>query len=1509
MSRWRALVHAHVGAALFSIALVAGTFFHLARVPLLSRLLVATVNRALEPVFSGRLHVDRVTRIGWTGVVGLDGHVDDARSRRVLTLEGVDVRLSTLALLRSLAGTGGPIQVEIPDVNVTHADVALDPDPSGVPRVARAFEAPTSNQSGAGRSVTLSMPHAHLGRVSIHPTLDEAQDLELDDADASLLVSGGGVSIDLDRGHLAARGLPNGARADGIVQAHFEQPASGDRIVRASWDGSAGPVRERADLAMRGDKLDAAIDVAPVGSAEVCVLLPQWPIAAVCSLHAEGHGTLQSLDVGAHALLGSGTLDVGGTVSLGDPIRGSLHLEARKFDGRTLVSPIPCSNVDLAADVTGTVSSAGDVNARSSFQLSNARCGATSVPPISATSDLAYTHAGDLSGHADVAIRQPGATTSVALTLAGGTSLWFEAATSGLRLQDVAALGGSVSGQASAQASGKIDLRSLTLDARASAAATDLRAGEVAISKMRVEGHAWGRLLAPAMDLETDAESVRAPAVELAAVHAEGQMTLRGGPALHDVHVDFAGEGPAAHASASFVGLADGALQVEGAVVSGLGEPLTADLRASPSAVTVRARCPGLELERLTSFAALPIRAGKLAFTMDGTVTGGSAEGSLELRLAKGSVSRFHDVDAHIAASLHGRGARGTATITADGVGNLELHSNSVTVGRGPLLTAGPWRNAWGAIEVRASADLAKVAAHLPRSSQSADIRGQLDLDARVARESQDDMTPEVDLTARTVGLSLRRSEAAASWIEGVDPIVHVVVNGDTGATSLEARINAPSGTLATLNASSDSVPYSAFFSDSGVTGPLLATPFSAAIDVPTRRLDTLPASLGLSGRRGELTGHVTWKGTAAAPVVDIAATLLRGKSDPKLVGLPVDLSLTSHYEAGKLDTDLHGVQRGVEVARARLRVAATAGDWFARGSEMPWVASAQAQFDRFPLRSLDLFDEKQITGTVSGAIAVEDLHDNARASASVTFDDLHVGDVVCKLARMTAAVAPPGLDLQAHVEQTDGGSMTTHVKSGVRWGSALLPRLDSDALAVADVEARRFRARLFLPFVSGVTELDGRLDGDASVEIDPARGAVRPRGSLALTEGTFELGSLGTQFHGISARADLTPDGVVRLRDAVAYGTSGKITAAATAWMTGTSLGGVKATLRIPSSESIPLVFDGVQLGKIDGAFDVGMTRKPNENDVDVTIPTMSLDLATGSVNRDVQTLGDIEGMSIGRSRESEFVLEPLDGPRDLDADAARALASRTTSTIIDVHLGHDVQVRKGSDLDVRLAGHPRVTLASSVRVSGQIHLERGSIEVQGKPFEIEKGTVTFVEDDPSNPQVVLTAGWIAPDGTHIFANFLGPLKTGKVTLRSEPARPQNEILALILFGTTDQQDTNNTSQTTSMAVAAGGVATQPLNQALGGVNHALDKLGLAGGISTKIDTSTPNPRPEVEVQIARDISFQVAWVLGQPPPGTDPDMSFYTLYWRFLRNWTLETTVGDAASSIVDVVWQHRY
>ncbi len=833
------------------------------------------------------------------------------------------------------------------------------------------------------------------------------------------------------------------------------------------------------------------------------------------------------------------------------------------------------------------------------------------------------------------------------------------------------------------------------------------------------------------------------------------------------------------------------------------------------------------------------------------------ADGRVWLDMKHASFAGFDDASAHVEATLHGRQASGHVTASVADIGSIDVQSSSVTVGKGGALSASSWRHAWGAVDAKVHVDLPKLVAKLPADTLPfRQVGGVLDFTGRVDVDSEADPTPEVDATMQTTGLLLAGGAGTSAWrLEGLDPTVHVIVDGETGATAVEASLHDSTGPLAQIDVTSRDVPYDKIFSGEGTFEALKAMPFEARLSFPDRTLESLPAVLGLGDLRGELNANFEWHGAFAKPAIKATATLARETGDNAASSLPVDLSVTAQYDGAHGEATVQGLNKEKIVFDATAHADAQASDLFAgfSGAAVPWTASAKAKLDGFSLRSFTFLSDRQVRGKASGEVTLDRLHDDGTAHATLTVDGLQVGDVVCRKAELEATVDGHSFDAKARVEQVDGGTFEATAHAGAQLGSRALPALDSAQAGDVAVSARKFRAALLLPFIPRLfTQLDGRLEGDAKVDLEPGAAGARPQGALTLSDGTFELVSLGGEFADVSGKLKLSPDGVIQLEDFVAHALTGKVQAAATARLAGFAFAGAAATVQVPTVSPIPVVFDGVQLGMLNGHFDIGMQPAAGHKGLDVTVavPNVTMELPTTGAH-DVQALGDLEGVVTGMQLGSSgFVEIPLDATVVTDTGGPPPAPIK-----IAIHLGNEVQVTRGTDLSVRLQGEPVVTIAADVKVTGQIRLVRGSrLEVQGKPFQIDNGTVTFVGDDPSNPQVVLTAEWVAQDGTRVYADFVGPLKTGKVTLRSDPVLPggQNDILALLLYGTVDRSTSaarRATSDTSPFAAFAGGAATQPINKALGGVNKALDKLGLAGGITTRIDTSTATPRPEVEV------------------------------------------------------------
>jgi autotransporter translocation and assembly factor TamB len=923
----------------------------------------------------------------------------------------------------------------------------------------------------------------------------------------------------------------------------------------------------------------------------------------------------------------------------------------------------------------------------------------------------------------------------------------------------------------------------------------------------------------------------------------------------------------------------DVALRSQQIVAAGL-HVATADVAASgrPDAAHLRASVRGPDVP-----------------SVDGNVEGLAADMRLELK---------------------GRAIAGNVHATLGASGSIDVDAPKIEVpGNGPLSVAS-WKDAWGTIAIDAKGDLARASQLLPPDDMPFDeARGDVAVKARVTRDGPGRM-PDIDFSVSTTNLAIaprrtRRREIDGvvvlehpSWrIEGVDFDVEGKMDGRAGSVHLSTRAHDVKGALADLRVSSDHVDYRDLVGGSGrLMSKLRATPFDIRVDVPERGLGGLPDLLKQSYVSGRFQGHMSVTGTLASPALDVAATLKdsRVARDGK-AALPLDFDVTAHYDGRKGAASVKARTGAEETLDLQAEIEARAAQWLEAAGSPAWKASAHAQLSKFPLQAFAVLDDKQVAGDLSGTLAVVDLHDNARLDGTLAIDGLKVGGVAYKTANVKLKADGQTLDGQIRLDQNDG-FVQVSARATTSWGARLAPALDPSRPVDVALASRNFRIGSLLPFVeSTFDEFDGRLDTDARLELDPRTRRARLSGKLVLSQGTLEAVAGGGELHDVVVKVRFLPDGTIAVDQITASGLTGRVDANGSARLDGTQLVSARGVLTIPARAGMPISAGGAEIGTVDGRFEIDETSSAGGMGVRVDVPHLRVVLPDGSTS-DAMALGPMDRIRVGAHRgvPSAFTMVPLD-PVAASSDTGPASAHPLT---IETNLS-DVQVVRGTDIQIGLGGKVKVTTGAATDVTGQIHLKRGGLlAVQGRNFSVESGTVTLVGSDPSNPEVVVKAGWHAPDGTVVYANFVGPLKTGKVTLTSEPQLPEAEIVELLQFGSADGQQAQSPSAdpSTSAIGTVGGEAAQPLN-------HMLNQLGL-GAVSAKVDTSeSENPKPEVEVQIARDISLQIAVVLGQPPPGVNPDVTLLTVDWRFLDKWSLASTLGNAGTTIFDLLWQKRY
>ena len=993
-------------------------------------------------------------------------------------------------------------------------------------------------------------------------------------------------------------------------------------------------------------------------------------------------------------------------------------------------------------------------------------------------------------------------------------------------------------------------------------------------------------------------------------------------------------------------------IDASGIAITGAGEPLRARFHAAPGLVSLTASSAGLDLGKLAALAGRENGpGGRLSLNVDLEAQRAHARGKLSLDLTNGEWSTVHGADVSIGLAIDDRRLTGKLHAGLGAVGSLDVSDVDVHVGGLGPLDAAAWKNTWGRMTVAANVDVARAAALVPAGMlHMADIAGRITLSGDVARDSLADTTPGVHLSLATFGLAATGESTPPvrppggplmvgppTWqLRGVDARVDLIIDDADSAGELGIRFVDAQGALAGLDVKTAPLPFTEILRGDGDLVALLERlPMSLLLDVPARELSSLPVMIRPDGVSGGLAATLSMKGTLLAPVVDLSVTTRR-MIVAATPDTPMNGAVKAHYDGKNARVNVSVTTRGTSLLSADGDLHVPAKDIvLAKGLPAQWRAAVAAKLARFPLNAIGALRDNQVKGVVSGDFSVTGLHENARASVSLALDELRIGKEAFSSASVGATIDDKGFQAKARFEQTNG-FLEAAASMGMKWGNALVPVSDGKGLR-ATLRAKHFSAGAIAPFASrALSELSGSIDADATVVLD-SRQKPRMTGAVTFTDGALQAPALGEEFHAIKAKITLNEDGLVRLEGVEARALSGRLRASGSAHLDGTELVAADLAIDISKKDAIPLDVQGTNLGSVYGKVTVSATGAADGKalKVDVAVPHFHVDLPSGSVPRAPQALGEAPGVHMGVYRNPDrFLVLPLDAapvklvaerntkvaqipagvvgaPSHMEAPAANgepAVENRPPGMEVDatVHLG-DVQILRGQQLAVNLGGDLSAKTAATTTVRGEIHLKSGKLDVQGKEFAIEKGTVSFVGNDPSNPEANITAAWTAPDGTKVLAEYVGRVKTGKVTLRSEPARPRNEIVQLILFGTADGSEatpyaSKSPSTGTQAGTAVGGLATE-------GISKGLDQL-TGMNVTAKVDTSdAANPRADVELQLAKDISLQLAYVIVQPPPGDNPDLIYVTVDWRFVRNWSLETTVGDAGSTFANLVWQYRY
>jgi autotransporter translocation and assembly factor TamB len=1505
--------------------------------------IVTRANGALADAFKGKIVLHGVGSLGLGGIGAADAEIFDPAGHRVVDVHGLEARLSVPTIVwAALTNKSQPLTVRLDSVSVRHAEVVLIDNGTGSPTLADTFMPKTPSAASSGPGTIVILDRVELNHVWAHGRVggSPALDVELKKALLTLRTDDVKTAIEVKHTALIARGLPAGADPVGDLQASLDIPAAADKPLgaRAHYAGSAAAVPVVLDASYIDSKLAAKLEAKNIPPEVVAKQVPGLELRSPASLSASAEGKLPDLH-GTFVLgVGAGNVDGDFDLSLQDDTTLKANVKTHDFNLSELSRSAPPSSLDLTLHAGALLPKTGPITGNFALTSQPSVILAEELPGLAVNGTFAsnaQSHQNRVEVHAEIA--DPGAQTSVDATVlqAKTTSIEFRSTTqlaNPPRLKKLAALA-SVQGELSTQ--GNYQVESQALNAQVRADLRGVRQGENRVARLRLNGSVTGALPHPNAEVRLDADDAvfsgqQVQQAQLAArgslsrLAVSGEVTTKAperhvqmsafvsndhGILIDHPSVNLRQSGTNLNISATTVSLVDGRTSLRGLHLDGAGKA-DVSLEYGNTLENVHAQTYDLDLASLWHLVdpKAPLKSGTATISATYERRGGNPRARLLASSRDLTLGQVKDGSFSADLALDQGRLDGSANADLKQLGELNLEFQELrgidVANPDPARVTGKLA-ADGQIKLKDLLDLVPKDVKLP----IARALGVVKYDLTVERAQAGQGLPALHVHVTTNKLQLAGTRETKSAIETREEAIATaptsikgydvdldLKHAETGETELAASVTDDHGKLVSFSVNGKSNATLSNVADQ-LGNHWREIPLSVKVVIPERKLQQLPLELRPSGLNGLLSAEFGYDGTLDAPQLKVSGRIARFRQmDVKKQ--TVDLVFQANYanSRGKVTGSVKSKEH--DVATADIDFETAISDWLNKteGKTPHVAASAHLAFDGFPIGLLPPAKEQQLSGQLSGKLALENFGKDATVALNLDMQSLKLANN--DLGRIHTEGSARGGKADAKLEVFGkGGTTTAEVHSGLDWGARFVPevRMPADA----SLRARELRLAAFSPLVTSVFgELDGRMNGDLNAHFHG--GAPELDGHLDLKDGAAQVAAIGQRFDQVTARLSLE-SGKAKLEEFSARATAGKLRVTGEARFAGLDLTGADAKVRIAKNERLSMGISGQELDQTWGSIDIAV--RPGQAKGSQTLAVNMGEFHVHMPDTGSQSLQDLEpakGVRVGTyQRDGGFVTLPLQPLKETDP------SKNDNPLTVDLNLGNQIWVAQGDTTQIQLGGKLKLVLGDPMTMTGQIQVVGGKLDVSGKQFQIESGIVTFT-GEPANPTIVATASWDAADDEHhrVYAEASGTAADLKVNLRSEPPLTKDQVLSLIVTGSADGSlaGGGSGSGTAATAVGAvGGAATQGVNKALSNISD-LD-------VSTRIDTSTGTARPELVIQLSAKVSAQITRALGDPAPGTPPDLTFLTLNFRLKRNWSLSALVGDRGESGLDLVWRKRY